>query len=81
MGPEFDHAVRRTNVLRGPMNPNRLAETEDTLAHTDRLWRSEMKRVYGADGVLVYGFSQAGRGEDGSRIRQAFDARQIAVNA
>src|SRR3954467_10893196 len=44
MGPESDHAVRRTNVLRGPMNPNRLAETEDTLAHTDRLWRSEMKR-------------------------------------
>src|SRR3978361_1214104 len=74
-------AVIPRHTLRGPMNPNRLAETEDTLAHTDRLWRSEMKRVYGADGVLVYGFSQAGRGKDGSRIRQAFDARQISVNA
>lgn len=63
------------------MTPDRLAETEHTLARTDRLWRSEMKRAYGVDGVLVYGFSPAGRGEDGSRIRQAFDARQTAVGA
>ena len=63
------------------MPPNRLAETENALARTDRLWRTEMKRIHGADEVLVHGFSQAGRGEDGSRIQQAFENRQVAVNA
>jgi len=63
------------------MSPNRLAETEDVLARTDRLWRSEMKRVHGPDGVLAHGYGPAGRGEAGTRIRHAFEARQDAIDA
>ena len=63
------------------MNPTRLAETENTLARTDRLWRSEMKRVHGPDGVLTHGFGQAGRGQVGTRIRQAFEDRKDAIDA
>ena len=58
------------------MNRSRLAETESAVAMTDRLWRSEMKRKYGPDGVIVYGFSCEGRGEPGTKIRDAFEARQ-----
>lgn len=58
---------------------NRLAETEAVLARTDRAWRSEVTRLYGPDGVLRFGYSGEGRGEDGTPIRHAYDARRDAV--
>ena len=69
--------------LRGclTMDRIRLAETEGAVARTDRLWRSEMKRLYGPDGVIAYGFGREGRGEPGSRIHEAFEARQQAIAA
>ena len=61
------------------MHPNRLAETEAVLAQTDRAWRSEVTRLYGPDGVLQFGYSYEGRGEDGTAVRRAYDARRQAV--
>ncbi len=61
------------------MYENRLAETEAVLARTDRAWRSEMTRLYGPDGVLKFGYSREGRGEDGTPVRRAYDARRCAV--
>jgi hypothetical protein len=46
MHPEFSMALT---------NPARLALTEAALASADRLWRDEMRRNYGTDGVLAYG--------------------------
>ena len=63
------------------MDRIRLAETESAVATTDRLWRSEMKRLYGPDGVIAYGFGQEGRGVPGSKIHAAFQARQQAIAA
>jgi len=61
------------------MTTNRLAETEAMLARTDRAWRSEMTRLYGPDGVLRFGYGREGRGEDGTPVRQAFEARRHAI--
>ncbi|MBX9931114.1 MAG: hypothetical protein K2Y56_06195 [Methylobacterium sp.] len=61
------------------MQMNRLAETEAALAYTDRAWRSEIMRRYGPDGVLHFGYSQEGRGEDGTPMRRAYEARRTAV--
>ena len=63
------------------MDRIRLAETESAVATTDRLWRSEMKRLYGPDGVIAYGFGREGRGEPGTNIYEAFVARQQAIVA
>ncbi|MDP4004406.1 hypothetical protein [Methylobacterium sp. NEAU K] len=69
------------------MNPSTLpdsdglAVTEMALAHADRLWRVEMRRAYGPDGALLHGFGPAGQGEPGSRIRQTYEARRMAVAA
>lgn len=63
------------------MDPARLALTESTLAVTDRLWRAEMRRSFGPDGVLLYGFGAERQGEPGTRLRQAFEARTAAVTA
>ena len=63
------------------MYPNRLAETEAVLARADRQWRSEVTRLYGPDGVLRFGYSIEGRGEDGTPVRHAYDARSHAVAA
>ena len=63
------------------MDPNRLAETETVLARADRTWRSEVTRLYGPDGVLHFGYSREGRGEDGTPVRHAYDARCHAVAA
>lgn len=61
------------------MDVNRLDETEAVLARTDRAWRSEMVRLYGPDGVLRFGYGCEGRGEDGTPVRRAFEARQHAI--
>lgn len=61
------------------MPMNRLAETEAGLARTDHVWRSEMTRRYGPDGVLQLGYSEEARGEDGTPMRRAYEARQHAV--
>jgi hypothetical protein len=63
------------------MDPTRLAQTECTLAVTDRLWRAEMRRVFGSDAVLLHGFRAERQGEPGTRLRQAFEARSAAVAA
>ncbi|CAO4141470.1 hypothetical protein [Methylorubrum aminovorans] len=61
------------------MNVTRLAETEAVLTQTDRAWRSELVRLYGADGVLKFGYGREGRGEDGTIVRRTYDARQHAI--
>lgn len=61
------------------MYPNRLTETEAVLARTDRAWRRELTRLYGADGVLRFGYSGEGRGEAGTPVRRAYDARCYAI--
>ena len=61
------------------MHSNRLAETEAVLTRADRAWRSEMIRYYGHDAVLHFGYSQEGRGEVGTFIRRAYEARIHAV--
>lgn len=63
------------------MRANRLVETEAVLARTDRAWRSEMVRLYGPDGVLQFAYTQEGRGEDGTSVRRAYDARQHAISS
>ncbi|GAB6841952.1 hypothetical protein HNR00_002045 [Methylorubrum rhodinum] len=61
------------------MMPNRLTETEATLAITDRAWRAEMIRAYGPDAVLRHGFRPTASGLAGTRLRETFDARRRAV--
>ena len=63
------------------MSPNCLAETESALAEADRLWRAEMNRYYGPDGVLHYGFEPRASGPAGTRLRQTYDARRTAITA
>ncbi|GLS45562.1 hypothetical protein GCM10007884_35530 [Methylobacterium brachythecii] len=59
--------------------PNRLAQTESTLATTDRLWRAEMKRHFGPDGVLLHGFGPDANGLEGTQLRTTHEARQRAI--
>lgn len=61
------------------MDMNRLAETEAGLARADQVWRSEVTRLHGPDGVLRFGYAPEGRGEEGSRVRRAYEARRHAV--
>lgn len=63
------------------MDHARLAQTESALAVTDRLWRAEMRRTFGPDAALLHGFGAERRGEPGTRLRQAFEARSAAVAA
>jgi len=60
---------------------DRLAETEHTLAVTDRLWRAEMRRAFGPDAVLLHGFGAERQGEPGTRLRTTFEARRSAIAA
>jgi hypothetical protein len=68
-----------TTVL--AMNSCRLAQTEAALTATDRLWRFEMQRKFGSDAVLLHGFGTERRGEPGTTLRHAFEARDAAVIA
>ena len=60
---------------------DRLAETESALAVTDRLWRAEIRRVFGPDAVLLYGFCAERHGETGTRLRTTYEARRSAIAA
>ena len=60
-------------------NRARLAVTESALAAADSLWRAEMHRNYGPDGVLAYAFAPEGQGELGTTLRQTYEARRVAV--
>jgi hypothetical protein len=57
----------------------RLALTESALAAADSLWRAEMRRNYGPDGVLTYAFSPEGQGGLGTTLRRTYEARRVAV--
>lgn len=57
------------------------AETESALAVTDRLWRAEMRRAFGPDGVLLHGFGAERQGTPGTRLRTTFEARRSAIAA
>lgn len=60
-------------------DPDRLALTEAALASADRLWREEMRRTYGSDAVLTYGYAPEGQGELGTPLRRSYEARRVAV--
>ncbi|MFB0488307.1 hypothetical protein ABIE45_000893 [Methylobacterium sp. OAE515] len=60
-------------------NLTRLALTEAALASADRLWREEMHRIYGPDGVLTYGYAPEGQGGLGTSLRRSYEARRVAV--
>ena len=63
------------------MDLERFAETEGTLAVTDRLWRTEMRRVFGPDAVLLHGYGAERQGAPGTRLRTTFEARRRAIAA
>lgn len=63
------------------MDIDLLAETESALAVTDRLWRAEMRRVFGPDAVLLQGFGIERQGTPGTRLRETFEARRCAIAA
>ena len=60
-------------------DPARLALTESALAAADGLWREEMRRNYGPDGVLTYASSPEGQGDLGTSLRRTYEARRVAV--
>ncbi len=60
-------------------DPARLALTESALAAADSLWRAEMRRNYGPDGVLHYGYAPEGQGGLGTSLRRTYEARRVAV--
>ena len=57
----------------------RLALTESALAAADGLWRAEMRRSYGPDGVLIYAYAPEGQGDLGTPLRRSYEARRVAV--
>ena len=57
----------------------RLALTESALTAADTLWRAEMCRAYGPDGVLIYAFAPEGQGDLGTTLRRTYEARRVAV--
>jgi hypothetical protein len=63
------------------MDIKRLAETENALAVTDRLWRAEMQRAFGPDALLLHGFGVDRQGAPGTRLRMTFEARNSAISA
>lgn len=77
---------RKIGTLRG-MNTQsstspdlgRLALTENALAAADSLWRAEMRRNYGPDGVLIYAYAPEGQGGLGTPLRRSYEARRVAV--
>ncbi len=63
------------------MDAQRLIETEHHLALADRVWRAELRRLHGPDGVLLHGYGPLGRGEPGTQQRTAYEVRQAAIAA
>ncbi|GJD94148.1 hypothetical protein OCOJLMKI_1350 [Methylobacterium iners] len=62
-------------------NRNCLLETECALAKTDLIWRDEVTQRFGPDSVLTLGHREQAKGEDGTPMRRAFEARGQAVAA
>ena len=60
-------------------DPTRLGLTEAALASANRLWRTEMRRIYGPEAVLTYGYTPEGQGGLGTPLRQSYEARRVAV--
>ena len=60
-------------------DPTRLTLTEAALASADNLWREEMRRAYGRDGALIYGYVPEGQGGLGTPLRRSYEARRVAV--
>ena len=60
-------------------DPTRLALTEAAFTSADRFWRREMRRTYGPDGVLMYGYAPEGQGGLGTPLRRSYEARRVAV--
>lgn len=60
-------------------DPERLALTESALTAADSLWRAEMRRTYGPDGVLIYAFAPEGQGDLGTPLRRTYEAHRVAV--
>jgi hypothetical protein len=69
----------RAELLMTLPDPTRLALTEAALASADRLWREEMRRTYGPDGALIYGYAPEGQGGLGTPLRRSYEARRVAV--
>lgn len=63
------------------MTTQRLIDTEHQLAQADRLWRAEVRRRHGPDGVLLHGYGPLGMGEPGTSQRAAYDIRRAAIAA
>ena len=57
----------------------RLGLTEAALASADRRWREDMRRAYGSDAVLTYGYAPEAQGGLGTPLRRSYEARRIAV--
>jgi len=71
--------VKIPSHQRAPMPMNRLAETEAVLTRTDQVWRSEMTRLYGSDGVLRFGYRPEAQGAADTPMRRAYEARRHAI--
>ena len=75
----FGTLAEMDTPLSSAPDPARLALTESALAAADGLWRAEMRRTYGPDGVLTYAFSPEGQGGLGTSLRRTYEARRVAV--
>lgn len=60
-------------------DPDRLALTEAALASADRHWRAQMRRAYGPEAVLTYGYAPEAQGGLGTALRRSYEARRVAV--
>ncbi|MGF3026280.1 hypothetical protein ACQVP2_26090 [Methylobacterium aquaticum] len=71
----------RTTASGFAMDAQRLIETEHQFALADRVWRAELRRLHGPDGVLLHGYGPLGMGEPGTQQRTAYDVRRAAIAA
>lgn len=79
--PDADLLARDVVIKRVRMARDELVETEGWLTQADRLWRAEMRRTFGPDGVLLHGFSSAGQGEPGSQMRRMYEVHEVRQQA
>ena len=58
-----------------------LASTEAALIAADAAWIAELASVFGSERIDEMAAQRAGRGEEGSRLRSLYDAREGALAA
>lgn len=58
-----------------------LASTEAGLIGADAAWIAELASVFGSERIDEMAAQGAGRGEEGSRLRRLYDARESALAA